>query len=121
MAFLDRTWDLRSTRRRMKRLQMPLKLLMKAHAAAAEAAKASADASAALNAAFEGVNLTGSEDYLKNVGNFAAAALDPLGIDVKIDIETPEGRKSCQVSSATSSSSSTSSTSENEENKEEDA
>merc|ERR1712227_450024 len=78
-----------------------------AHAAAADAAKASADASAALNAAFEGVNLTGSEDYLKNVGNFVAAALDPLGIDVKIDIETPEGRKSCQVSSATSSSSST--------------
>merc|ERR1712112_137049 len=38
-----------------------------AHAAAADAAKASADASAALNAAFEGVNLTGSEDYLKNV------------------------------------------------------
>merc|ERR1712173_519578 len=27
-----------------------------------------------------------------------AAALDPLGIDVKIDIETPEGRKSCHVS-----------------------
>merc|ERR1712211_223977 len=56
------------------------------HAAAADAAKASADASAAFNAAFEGVNLSGSEDYLKNVGNFVAAALDPLGIDVKIDI-----------------------------------
>merc|ERR1719249_258638 len=76
-----------------------------AHAAAAEAAKASADASAALNAAFEGVNLTGSEDYLKNVGNFVAAALDPLGIDVKIDIETPEGRKSCHVSRQASSAS----------------
>merc|ERR1712213_48748 len=76
---------------------------------------ASADASAALNAAFEGVNLTGSEDYLKNVGNFVAAALDPLGIDVKIDIETPEGRRSCQVSSATSSSSSTSTTVEDKE------
>merc|ERR1712012_428564 len=92
-----------------------------AHAAAADAAKASADASAALNAAFEGVNLTGSEDYLKNVGNFVAAALDPLGIDVKIDIGTPEGRKSCQVSSATSSSSSTTTVEDNEENKEEDA
>merc|ERR1711941_210906 len=33
-----------------------------------------------------------------NVGSFVAAALDPLGIDVKIDIETPEGRKSCHVS-----------------------
>merc|ERR1711963_1234696 len=85
------------------------------HAAAADAAKASADASAAFNAAFEGVNLTGSEDYLKNVGNFVAAALDPLGIDVKIDIETPEGRKSCQVSSATSSSSSTTTVEDKEE------
>merc|ERR1719210_3298903 len=33
--------------------------------------------------------MSGSEDYLKNVGNFVAAALDPLGIDVKI----PEERK----------------------------
>merc|ERR1719410_892965 len=46
--------------------------------------------------------MSGSEDYLKNVGNFVAAALDPLGIDVKIDIETPEGRKSCHVSRQTS-------------------
>merc|ERR1712126_682691 len=87
-----------------------------AHAAAAEAAaaaKAHAEVSAAINAALEGENLTGSEDYLKNVGSFVAAALDPLGIDVKIDIETPEGRKSCHTTSATSSSStsSTSSTS----------
>merc|ERR1711963_533218 len=85
------------------------------HAAAADAAKASADASAAFNAAFEGINLSGSEDYLKNVGNFVAAALDPLGIDVKIDIETPEGRKSCQVSSATSSTSSTTTVEDKEE------
>merc|ERR1712004_780596 len=51
--------------------------------------------------------VTGSEDYLQSVGSYVAAALDPLGIDVKIDIETPEGRKSChmtrQTSSATSS------------------
>merc|ERR1712173_540234 len=40
-------------------------------------------------------------DYLKNVGNFVAAALDPLGIDVKIDIETPEGKQSTQMSSKT--------------------
>merc|ERR1712211_206696 len=95
----------------------------RAHEEAANAAKAAheqahaaaADASAAFNAAFEGINLTGSGDYLKNVGNFVAAALDPLGIDVKIDIETPEGRKSCQVSSATSSSSSTTTTVEDKE------
>merc|ERR1712176_1351473 len=69
-----------------------------------EAAKAAAveDSTEALNAAFSGLGMTGSEDYLKNVGNFVAAALDPLGIDVKIDIETPEGRKSCHVSRQTS-------------------
>merc|ERR1711874_216391 len=48
-------------------------------------------------------------------------ALDPLGIDVKIDIETPEGRKSCHVSrqsattSATTSTSTSASTSAGEE------
>merc|ERR1712137_521241 len=31
---------------------------------------------------------------------------DPLGIDVKIDIETPEGRKSCHVTRQTSSTTS---------------
>jgi len=95
-----------------------------AAAAAAEAAKAHTAAAAEVSAAINA--LTGSEDYLKNVGNFVAAALDPLGIDVKIDIETPEGRKSCHTTSATSSSSSsssssTSSTPDKEENKEEDA
>merc|ERR1712064_231710 len=47
------------------------------------------------------MHMTGGEDYLKNVGNFVAAALDPLGIDVKIDIETPEGKQSTQMSSKT--------------------
>merc|ERR1711868_139240 len=56
---------------------------------------------------------TGNEDYLKNVGSFVAAALDPLGIDVKIDIETPEGRKSCHVSNQSSEES------KNDEKKEE--
>merc|ERR1719445_988883 len=54
--------------------------------------------------------MSGSEDYLQNVGSFVAAALDPLGIDVKIDIETPEGRKSCHVSRQTSSVSAEAST-----------
>merc|ERR1711862_817864 len=36
-----------------------------------------------------------------------AAALDPLGIDVKIDIETPEGRKSCHLTRQSSSATST--------------
>merc|ERR1719326_2682381 len=64
-----------------------------AHAQAHSEAQAAAGA-----AAF----LTGSADYLQNVGSYVAAALDPLGIDVKIDIETPEGRKSCHVSRQTS-------------------
>lgn len=80
----------------------------KAHKEAAKAASASAEASTeALNAAFSGLGMTGSEDYLKNVGSYVAAALDPLGIDVKIDIETPEGRKSCHVTRQSSSATST--------------
>merc|ERR1719510_1804672 len=74
--------------------------------AAEEAARQShAEAHAAASAAFSFPTMTGPEDYLQNVGSFVAAALDPLGIDVKIDIETPEGRKSCHVSRQTSSAS----------------
>merc|ERR1711963_1226567 len=75
-----------------------------AHEQAHSAAQAAGAASAA-GAAFSFPTLNGSEDYLQNVGNFVAAALDPLGIDVKIDIETPEGRKSCLVSRQASSAS----------------
>merc|ERR1712244_180380 len=64
--------------------------------------------------------LTGGEDYLQNVGSFVAAALDPLGIDVKIDIETPEGRKSCHVSrQASTASTSTSAGQEQDKEKKE--
>lgn len=84
-----------------------------------QAASASAEASTeALSAAFSGLGMTGSEDYLKNVGSYVAAALDPLGIDVKIDIETPEGRQSCHVTRQ--SSSATSTTQEAAANKEEE-
>merc|ERR1712062_763688 len=50
----------------------------------------SAAQAAAASAAFSFPTMTGPEDYLQNVGSFVAAALDPLGIDVKIDIETAE-------------------------------
>merc|ERR1711874_337632 len=85
----------------------------------------SAAQAAAASAAFSFPTMTGPEDYLQNVGSFVAAALDPLGIDVKIDIETPEGRKSCHVSRQTSSASAeasaeASSGQENEEAKKED-
>merc|ERR1712018_487131 len=63
--------------------------------------------------------LSGSEDYLQNVGSFVAAALDPLGIDVKIDIETPEGRKSCHVSRQASTASASTSAGQEKEKKEE--
>merc|ERR1712218_104232 len=76
--------------------------------------------SAAQSAGAAGL-LSGSEDYLQNVGSFVAAALDPLGIDVKIDIETPEGRKSCHVSrQASSASASTSAGQEQEKEKKEE-
>merc|ERR1711872_1079598 len=53
--------------------------------------------------------MNGNTDYLKNVGTFVAAALDPLGIDVQVDIETPEGQRSTvRTASSSSSSSSTS-------------
>jgi len=87
---------------------------VKAHQEAVKAASAaSAEAGTeALNAALGGLNLTGSEDYLESVGRHVAAALDPLGIDVKIDIETPEGRKSCHVTRQSSSATTTSTTKE---------
>merc|ERR1719331_1631478 len=86
---------------------------MKAHEAEVKAhqenAKAASpeDSTEALSAAFSGLGMTGSEDYLKNVGSYVAAALDPLGIDVKIDIETPEDRQSCHVTRQSSSATST--------------
>merc|ERR1711915_342091 len=84
------------------------------HAASAAAAAAAAAATAsqdAHQAAFEqfATTMNGNAEYLKNVGTFVAAALDPLGIDVQVDIETPEGqRRTVQTASSSSSSSSTS-------------
>merc|ERR1711953_97409 len=87
--------------------------------AAEEAAQqAHAQAHSAAQAAGAAAFLSGSEDYLQNVGSFVAAALDPLGIDVKIDIETPEGRKSCHVSRQASTASASTSAGQ-EQDKEE--
>jgi len=79
-----------------------------------EQAHSAAQAAGAAGAAF----LSGSEDYLQNVGSFVAAALDPLGIDVKIDIETPEGRKSCHVSRQASTATTASTSAGQEKEKE---
>merc|ERR1719402_2118848 len=64
-----------------------------AHASAHSAAQAAAqDAhSAALAAA--GMPEGSGEEYLQRVGDFVAAALDPLGIDVQVDVETPGGQR----------------------------
>jgi len=84
------------------------------HAATEAAAAAAATATASQDghqAAFEQFTTTmnGNAEYLKNVGTFVAAALDPLGIDVQVDIETPEGQRSTvRTASSSSSSSSTS-------------
>merc|ERR1711963_838612 len=89
--------------------------------AAQEAAQqAHAQAHSAAQAAGAAAFLSGSEDYLQNVGSFVAAALDPLGIDVKIDIETPEGRKSCHVSRQASTASTSTSAGQEKEKEEEE-
>jgi len=72
----------------------------------------------AMKAAFDQfATMTGSAEYLKNVGNFVAAALDPFGIDVQVNVETPEctANRAYPQSSNSSSTSSSSSTSDVEE------
>merc|ERR1719228_1125583 len=59
-----------------------------AHASAHSAAQAAAEAFAAA-----GMPEGSGEEYLQRVGDFVAAALDPLGIDVQVDVETPGGQR----------------------------
>jgi len=47
--------------------------------------------------------LSASADYLQNVGNFVAAALDPFGIDVQVDIQTQDAVQSSTNPSISSS------------------
>jgi len=83
------------------------------HEALHQAAMASSGAASAMAQAFagDGSNTTASsnanEEYLRNVGNVVAAAMDPFGVDVDISIETPEGVRT-KVSSTSSSSTTTS-------------
>lgn len=62
-----------------------------AHAAAAAAAQATKAAEEALAAA--GIPKSSNSEYLQQVGDFVAAALDPLGIDVQVDVETHTGER----------------------------
>lgn len=65
-----------------------------AHDAAVKAAAAAAAAGAVPTpgGGSAGTSFAGS-DYLKNVGNFVAAALDPFGIDVLVEIENAKGER----------------------------
>merc|ERR1712018_799492 len=62
-----------------------------AHTAAHAAAQAAQAAEEAFAAA--GIPEGSGEEYLQRVGDFVAAALDPLGIDVQVDVETPGGQR----------------------------
>merc|ERR1719178_503455 len=62
-----------------------------AHTAAHAAAQAAQAAEEAFAAA--GMPEGSGEEYLQRVGDFVAAALDPLGIDVQVDVETPGGQR----------------------------
>ena len=59
------------------------------------AAHAAAQAAQAAEEAFAAAGMTegSGEEYLQRVGDFVAAALDPLGIDVQVDVETPGGQR----------------------------
>merc|ERR1712047_92240 len=63
--------------------------------APAQAAQAAEEAFAAA-----GMPEGSGEEYLQRVGDFVAAALDPLGIDVQVDVETPGGQRTTVKPSA---------------------
>merc|ERR1711881_678701 len=53
----------------------------------------------------------GNNEFLANVGHMVAAALDPFGIDVQVDVETANGQRTSCSSKTTSDNT----TSQNEE------
>merc|ERR1719493_635672 len=69
-----------------------------AHTAAHAAAQAAQAAEEAFATA--GMPEGSGEEYLQRVGDFVAAALDPLGIDVQVDVETPGGQRTTVKPSA---------------------
>ena len=69
-----------------------------AHGAATANAEENKDETRRQSGSFEDLiastlGATSGTDFLKNLGQIVAHALDPLGVDVTIDVETPSGEK----------------------------
>jgi sequestosome 1 len=62
---------------------------------AAKAEKNDESTSSSSSSSDEGEAASPTEDYLKNVGRSVAAMLDPLGIDVEVDVEHHGQRRHC--------------------------
>jgi len=75
-----------------------------AHEFAAKAAQSAAEAAFQQFGADMAASMPAPSEYLANVGNFVAAALDPLGIDVQVDIERPDGTRDTVKESSKQSS-----------------
>merc|ERR1719336_1858268 len=78
--------------------------------AAAKAAHEKAHEAASAAAAGNAAAANSHADYLRNMGEFIAAAMDPFGINVDVSVETPDGVKTKVSSSSSTTSSSTSTT-----------
>jgi sequestosome 1 len=60
----------------------------------------------------------GNNEFLANVGNMVAAALDPFGINVQVDIEAPNGQRTTCGAKASSGASAESTANQKDENNE---
>jgi len=88
--------------------------LHQAAMASSGAAMASSGIASSIASAFGGDNITGgNEEYLRNVGNMVAAAMDPFGINVDVSVESPDGVRTRVASNSTSSSTTSTTTTDN--------